>query len=204
MADLLGKWINSFLVGSVLLVSYQVETGIRRGRTYWSSGVGRKWIYLPVPKGRWAGLWAHLKSAAFILRETNQYGCVVFPALPGCQGDISRKVNLTMCWAFSIFLFRPSLHLPSLGLVSGWLPFMNDPVDSFASELALPMTGTGRGLEDRRQWGACSAVPVPSRQSLVGVAIPSMKVLAPVRQLSCSCGSFLGSGNNFLFLFFHT
>lgn len=90
-----------------------------------------------MPKGRWAGLWAHLKSAAFILGETNQYSRVVFPALPGCQGYVSRKVNLTMCWAFSIFLFRLILHLPSLGLVSGWLPFMNNPVDSFASELAL-------------------------------------------------------------------
>lgn len=98
---------------------------------------GGEKVNLQVPTGRWAGLWAHLKSAAFILGETNQYGHVVFPALPGCQGDVSRKVNLTMCWAFSIFLFRLILHLPSLGLVSVWLPFVNDPVDSFASELAL-------------------------------------------------------------------
>lgn len=62
-------------------------------------------------------LWACLTSAILVLGETDQCDCVIFPAMPGCQGDVSRKVNLTMCWALSIRLFGPILHPFSFGLV---------------------------------------------------------------------------------------
>lgn len=52
----------------------------------------------------------------------------------GCQVDLSRKVNLTVIWEFSICLLGSILHPSSPSMVLRVVAILNDSMDSLAPD----------------------------------------------------------------------